>query len=87
MFTAIVEYWREDAQRVHMETIKRPTRLSAMYAARQALKTGFTRFDFIPEYARIEDSDEHVVAAYEVEVGRIIPVSPGVLGLYQRNGS
>ena len=72
-FTAIVEYWREDLQRPTMETFKRRTRLSAMYAARKALRTGFTRPGYMPECARVEDADENVVAAYEVEVGRIVP--------------
>jgi hypothetical protein len=72
-FTAIVEYWHEDLQRPVMETFKRPTRLSAMYAARHALKTGFTRPNYIPECARVEDANECVVAAYEVEIDRIVP--------------
>jgi hypothetical protein len=56
-----------------METFRRPTRLSAMYAARKALKTGFSRPGYMPECARVEDAAERVVAAYEVEVGRIVP--------------
>jgi hypothetical protein len=73
VFTAIVEYWHEGDQNYRMETFKRPTRLSAMHVARKALKTAFDRPGYMPECARVEDSDERVVAAYEVEVGRIVP--------------
>lgn len=44
-----------------------------MHVARKALKTAFDRPGYMPECARVEDSDERVVAAYEVEVGRIVP--------------
>ena len=72
MFTAIIEYWNEDDQNYRIETIKRRTRLSAMYYARKALRTGFDRPGYIPECARVEDAEECVVARYEVEVGRIV---------------
>jgi len=72
MFTAIIEYWHEDDQCYRMEKIKRRTRRSAMYYARKALRTGFTRPGYMPECARVEDADERVVARYEVEVGRIV---------------
>lgn len=72
MFTAIIEYWREDLQRYSMEVVKRPTRLAAMQTCRKSLKTGFDRPGHMPECARVEDSQENVVARYEVEVGRVI---------------
>jgi|HubBroStandDraft_1064217.scaffolds.fasta_scaffold522956_2 hypothetical protein len=75
MFTAIIEFWHEGDQNYRMETIKRQTRRSAMYYARKALKTGFTRPGYMPECARVEDADENTVARFEVEVGRVVLVS------------
>lgn len=73
-FTAIVEYWHDGRQAPVMETFERPSRLSAMYVARKALRTGWQRPNYIPECARVEDSDERVVAAYEIgSEGQVVP--------------
>ena len=60
-YTVIVEYWREDLQRTSMEVTKRATLRSAQYWARKSLKTAWLRPGYIPECARVEDSDENVV--------------------------
>lgn len=67
VFTAIVEYWREDLQAPSMETSKHQSRLSAMHVCRKRLKTAWQRPSYIPECARVEDTDGKVVARYIVD--------------------
>jgi hypothetical protein len=64
-YTAIVECWREDLQAPSIEARERHSLRSAQYIARKLLKSACLRPGYIPECARVEDSEENVLCRYE----------------------